>query len=203
MRCEVDLRSPVPLDTALAVVREAGGSVSVLDGDVLVGEGRAAGESELEVPAPVGPAEARRAAAAYRGLSDGVFSRCFVCGRAREDAFGVFAGAVGGRALVASPWTPGRSTADGSGRVAPEFVWSVLDCPTFFASYLERELGLAVLVQLTARIRAPVSPGSEHVVIAWPLGVEGRKRYAGSAVLSAAGETLAVARALMVEPRSA
>ena len=41
------------------------------------------------------------------------------------------------------------------------------------------------------------------VVIAWPLEVDGRKRRAGSAVLSADGETLAVARALMIEPRQA
>jgi hypothetical protein len=39
------------------------------------------------------------------------------------------------------------------------------------------------------------------VVIAWPIETDGRKRRAGSAVLSAEGETLAVASALLVEPR--
>ncbi|MGA8219242.1 MAG: hypothetical protein WB771_11805 [Solirubrobacterales bacterium] len=38
-------------------------------------------------------------------------------------------------------------------------------------------------------------------MIAWPIGADGRKRHAGSAVLSADGEYLAVARALLIEPR--
>ena len=58
-----------------------------------------------------------------------------------------------------------------------------------------------MLARLTARVDAPVVAGDEHVVIAWPIVVDGRKRDAGSAVLSADGEPLAVARALLVEPR--
>ena len=93
---EVSLRRPVPLDTPLEVVREDDGSVRVLDGEALVAEGRSAPELEVQVPAPVSPDEARLAATRYRAPVDGVFSRCFVCGRAREDAFGVFAGAARG-----------------------------------------------------------------------------------------------------------
>src|SRR5208283_4103481 len=103
---EVSLRRPVPLDTPLDVVRETDGSVRVLDGEALVAVARAAPEFDLEAPAPVSPHEARLAAAGYRGQPDGVFSRCFVCGRARTDALGVFAGAVDGRQVVAAPWTP-------------------------------------------------------------------------------------------------
>jgi hypothetical protein len=198
---EVSLRRPVPLDTPLDVVREDDGSVLVLDGETLVAEGRSAPELEVEVPPPVSPDEARPAAARYRGRSDGIFSRCFVCGPAREDAFGVFAGAVDGRQLVASPWTPSAGTADAAGRVLPEFVWAVLDCPTYFALYMDGELPISVLARLTARIDAPVVAGEEHVVIAWPLEADGRKRHAGSAVLSSGGEVLAVARALLIEPR--
>jgi hypothetical protein len=198
---EVSLRRPVPLDTPLDVVPENDGSVRVLYGDALVVEARSAPELQVEVPAPVGPHEARLAAARYRGRSDGLFSRCFVCGRAREDAFGVFAGAVEGRQLVASPWTPPSWTGDAAGRVLPEFVWAVLDCPTYFALYMSGELPISVLARLTARIDAPVAAGEEHVVIAWPIGTEGRKRHAGSAVLSSDGEALAVARALLIEPR--
>jgi hypothetical protein len=150
----------------------------------------------------VSPHEARLAAAGYRGRSDGLFSRCFVCGRAREDAFGVFAGAAEGRQLVASPWTPPSWTAGAAGRVLPEFVWAVLDCPTYFALYMNGELPMSVLARLTARIDAPVLAGEEHVVIAWPIEVDGRKHHAGSAVLSAEGKPLAVARALLIEPRA-
>lgn len=197
---EVSLRRPVPLDTPLDVERE-GDSVRVFEGEALVAEGRPAPEVEVEVPAPVSPREARGAAARYRGRSDGVFSRCFVCGRARADAFGVFAGAVEGRQLVTSPWTPRAWTADAADRVLPELVWAVLDCPTYFAVYLSGELPNSVLARLTARIDAPVIAGEEHVVMAWPGESDGRKRHAGSAVLSSDGEVLAVARALLIEPR--
>ena len=44
--------------------------------------------------------------------------------------------------------------------------------------------------------------GTDHVVVAWPIATEGRKRHAGSAVLSADGEQLAVAQALLIEPRA-
>ena len=199
---EVSLRRPVPLETPLDVVRERDGSVRMLDGEGVVAEALPA-ELDVEVPAPVSPHEARLAAAGYRGLSDGVFSRCFVCGRAREDAFGVFAGAVEGRQLVASPWTPAPWTADAAGHVLPEFVWAVLDCPTYFAAHIDQDLTLSVLARLAARIEAPVVAGEEHVVIAWPIETDGRKRHAGTAVLSREGGALAVARALLIEPRAA
>lgn len=200
---EVSLRRPVPLDTPLDVVRVQDGSVRMLEGEQLVAEGRPALEFGVEVPAPVSPHEARLAAAGYRGPAEGLFSRCFVCGRAREDAFGVFAGRVGDRPLVASPWTPPAWTADAAGRVLPEFVWAVLDCPTYFALYTEGALPMSVLARLTARIDAPVLAGEEQVVIAWPIEIDGRKHHAGSAVLSREGEPLAVARALLIEPRAA
>lgn len=198
---EVSLRSPVPLDEELEVVREDEDSVRVLHGETLIADARSAPELEIEVPAPVRLDAARAARGRYRGSSEGLFSRCFVCGRAREDAFGVFAGEVEGRSLVASPWTPPPWTAGGDGSVRPELVWAVLDCPTYFAVYMGEEPAMGVLARLTARLDRPVAPGREHVVIAWPLEADGRKRSAGAAVLSAEGEVLAVARALLIEPR--
>lgn len=199
---EVSLRRPVPLDRELEVERADDGSVRLLDGEELIAEGHPARDFALEVPEPVSVADARSASARYRGLAEGQFSRCFVCGRAREDAFGVFAGAVAGRELVASPWTPPRWTADESGRVRPEFVWAVLDCPTYFALYgAEEELPLSFLARLGARLEAPVRAGEEHVVVAWPTGRDGRKHHAGAAVLSAAGEPLAVGHALLIQAR--
>jgi hypothetical protein len=191
----------VPLDTPLNVVRENDESVRLLEGDELVAEAHCAPELDIQVPAPVSPDDARLASKRYRGLPGWVFRRCFVCGLAREDAFGVFAGKVDGRQLVASPWTPPEWTADAAGRVLPEFVWAVLDCPTYFALYTSGELPMSVLARLTAQVQAPVAAGDEHVVIAWPLDTDGRKRHAGAAVLSADGDTLAVARALLIEPR--
>jgi hypothetical protein len=199
---EVSIRRPVPLETPLTVVRDGDGSVRLLGGETLIAEAHGMPEFEVDVPAPVGPADARRAMARYRGLSDGVFSRCFVCGRAREDAFGVFPGPVDDRRLVASPWTPPEWTCDAERRVRPEFVWAVLDCPTYFALYTEGDLPMSVLAQFAARLDAPVAAGQELVVIAWPIARDGRKRDAGSAVLSQDGTLLASARALLIEPRA-
>jgi hypothetical protein len=198
---EVTLRSPVPLDTPLEIIRDGEGSIRVLGGELLVAEVRAAPQLDLEVPEPVGVADAQRARERYRGAADGLFGRCFVCGRGRDDALGVFAGAVDGRDLVASSWTPPDWTADGSGAVRAELVWSVLDCPTYFAVYPGDELPVSFLGRLAVRLEAPVAAGEEHVVISWPIGVDGRKRHAGAALLSADGAALAVARALMIEPR--
>jgi hypothetical protein len=199
---DVSLRSPVPLDTELDVDKEDG-SIRVMDGESLVAEGHEIADVDAEVPAPVSSEEAHAAKTRYRGAPEGTFSRCFVCGLAREDSFGVFAGRVEGRDLVASPWTPPEWTADAGGRVLPEFVWAVLDCPTYFAAYMEGELPTSVLARLAARIDGSVLAGEEHTVISWPIGAEGRKRHAGAAVLSAGGEGLAAARALLIEPREA
>jgi hypothetical protein len=198
---EVSLRSPAPLGRPLEVARSEDGAVRLLAGETLVAQGKPATPVELDVPEPVGPDHARAAMAGYRGLADGPFCRCFVCGRARADALGVFAGEVEGRGLVASTWTPPEWTADADGAVRPEIVWSVLDCPTYFAAHLGEELSMSFLVRFAARIDRPVLAGGEHVVIGWPIEAEGRKRRAGSAVTTSDGELLAVADALLVEAR--
>jgi hypothetical protein len=202
---EINLRRPVPLDAPLRIDRSDDETIRVLAGDDLVAEVRPTPEFELEVPSPIGAEEARLASRGYRGVTDSPFSSCFVCGLEREDAMGVFAGPVVGRELVASPWTPPEWAADDSGSVRPEIVWAALDCPTYFATYLEHPdpLPPAVLARFTGRLDAPVAVGEEHVVISWPLEVDGRKRQAGVAVLSSAGEVLARALALLIEPRQA
>ena len=200
---EVSLRAPVPLDTPLTVDR-SDGSARLLDGETLVAEGRSLPEFSLALPDPVSVDAAREAATRYRGLPEGEFSRCFVCGRARDDSFEVFAGAVEGRDVVASPWTPPDWTAGDDGFVRPELVWAVLDCPTFFGLYAwDEELPLSVLGRMTARVETPVPAGEEHVVIGWGIGRDGRKHHAGSAVLSVDGRVLAAAQALLIAPREA
>jgi hypothetical protein len=198
---EATLRLPVPLDRPLRASVEDGVAL-LLDGEEPIVEARRAPGFEIEVPAPVGRAEAREAMGRYRGLDDGPFSRCFVCGRAREDSFGVFAGRVDGREVVASTWTPPEWAAGADGRVRPEFVWSVLDCPTFFAAYIDREeLPLSFLGRVTARVDSLPVAGEDYIVMAWPLGAEDRKAEAGVALLTGDGETLAAARALLIEAK--
>ncbi len=198
---EVSLRAPVPLERDLAVLRDDG-SVRLLDGETLIAEGRSRPDFHLEVPPPVSLEQARDACTRYRGPEDGLFSHCFVCGRARDDSYGVYAGNVDGRDVVATPWTPAPETAGENGLVRPEFIWAALDCPTYFALYATWEtLPLSFLAQLTGRIEDEVVPGEEHVVMAWPLELDGRKHTAGIALLSADGKVLAVAHALLIQAR--
>jgi hypothetical protein len=86
--------------------------------------------------------------------------------------------------------------------VPPEFVWAALDCPTYFATYASGALPVSVLARLAGRVDGRVVADEEHVLVAWPVEADGRKRHAGSALLSADGEVLAVARALWIEPRA-
>jgi hypothetical protein len=199
----VDLRRPIPLEQPMDVVAVDAGRVEVRHGDELIAEAEPAPPPDLDVPEPVGVEQARAAVAGYRGAHQGPFSRCFVCGRGREDPLGVFAGAVAGRELVASPWTPPEWTAAENDAVRPELVWAVLDCPAVFASFLDSDAEpAAFLVRFNAELRHPVASGEEQVVIGWPLHRDGRKLRSASAVLGADGEVLAVAEALMVEPRA-
>ena len=193
---EVTLRSPPPLERPLTVARD-GETVAVSDGETLVAEGRPA-QLELELPAAVGVAAAEAASLAGRERWTGhhPFPTCVVCGPDRDegDGFRVFPGALPGReGQFAAVWTPDEAR--------PERVWAALDCPT---SAPVANFGVGpplVLGRLTARLDAEVEPGRPHVLISWPLEVDGRKRHAGAALFSSHGRLLAVSRALWIELR--
>ena len=173
---EVSLRRPVPLDRPLRVQRD--GDVRLFDGDDLIADGHAVAGVDVEVPEPVSVAVAREATSRYLGEREGGFSRCFVCGLARDDSFGVFPGEVPGRGVMATPWTPPHWTADDAGVVRPEFVWAALDCPATFAPLLAGPVSTGFLARLSARIDGPVVAGDEHVIVAWPIAL-GRRRDPG------------------------
>jgi hypothetical protein len=200
-QAEVSLRRPVPLDRPLDVVRDGDGALRLLDGDELVADAQTVARVDVDVPDPVGVEEAREATTHYLGSREGQFSRCFVCGLARDDALGVFAGEVPGRRVMASPWTPPAWAAGDDGSVRPEFVWAALDCPATFATVLGGTQGVGLLARFSARIDAPVAAAAEHVVIGWPIAIDGRKYHAGSAIFSRDGALLAAARALLIAPR--
>jgi hypothetical protein len=57
-----------------------------------------------------------------------------------------------------------------------------------------------LLGRMAARVdRLPV-PGEPHVVVGWRVAEEGRKRNAGSALLTADGEVLARSRSTWIVP---
>jgi hypothetical protein len=101
-----------------------------------------------------------------------------------------------GRSVVAAPWTP-----PGDGPVADELVWAALDCPSGWAVDEFSREGV-LLGRLAARLVTPVVGGEPHVVLGWPVGEDGRKRFAGSAVFGGDGSVRAFARSTWLVPRS-
>jgi hypothetical protein len=188
---EVTLRLPPPLDRELEVVRRDG-RVEIRDGAALVAEAEPA-VLELDVPAPVSVEEAEAASRHYAGFTHHAYNTCFVCGPQREDGLRVYAGPVEGRpGLVASPWVPPEG-------VRPELVWAALDCPSGWAVDDFQREGV-LLGRMAAEIARLPEPRQEHVVMGWRVGEDGRKRFAGSALLTVDGEVLARARSTWIVP---
>jgi hypothetical protein len=75
-------------------------------------------------------------------------------------------------------------------------VWAALDCPSYFGL---PGRPLALLGRLTARIDRLPELGKRFVVMGWPIGSDGRKHFAGSALADAEGEIVAHALATWIE----
>ena len=189
---EVTLRLPPPLDRPLGV-EHAGDGVRLLDGDALVAEARPA-PVEVQAPAPVSVEVAEESRERHvRGWSPD-FSECFVCG-ARDDGLELRVGPVAGREpLHASPIALPESRS--------EIVWAAIDCPGANAVGAEGR-GDIVLGRMTARVDRVPDVGETCVVASWPLGEDGRKLYAGTALFAEDGELLALARQTWIVPRAA
>ena len=190
---EVTLRLPPPLDTPLRVVRD-GDRVQVFDGDALVAEAEPA-TLELDVPAPVTLADAEAARARHVRFGSAAFGECFVCG-IRDDSSGlaIHVGEVEGREpLHAAPWHVHET--------GPAVVWAAIDCPGAYAVGAQGR-GEVVLGRMTAEVVRVPGVGEHCVAVAWPLGEDGRKLYAGTALYAADGELLARARQTWIAPRA-
>ena len=82
--------------------------------------------------------------------------------------------------------------------VSHEFVWAALDCPARSRS-ASRTAG-TLLGRFAVEIEELPAPGERCIVLAWPLGEEGRKLYAGTALYGEGGRLLARARATWIVP---
>lgn len=189
---EVTLRLPPRLDRPLAV-RVEDGVADLLDGADVVAEARSTALA-VDPPAPPSRSEAEAAAARHVRIGSPVFRECFVCGiRGDGDGLQIYAGAVEGRGpLHAAPWTPAETSF--------EIVWAAIDCPGAYAVGVEGR-GEIVLGRMAATVERVPDVGEPCVVMAWPLGEDGRKLYAGTALHTAEGELLALARQTWIEPR--
>ena len=188
------LRSPPPLETPLAVARGET-HVEVRDGETLLAQAEQV-DFDVEFPEALSLEEATDASRGYLGFREHAYATCFVCGPERDDGLGIYPGPVAGRELVAAPWTPPP------GDVRDELVWAALDCPSGWAIDTFGREGV-LLGRLAVRILEPPRGGDPHVVLGWPLGADGRKRLAGSALLTADGRTIAFARSTWLVPRAA
>jgi hypothetical protein len=81
-------------------------------------------------------------------------------------------------------------------------VWAAIDCPGGWSA------GIAgrpmVLGTMTAQVDRLPTVGEPHVVLAWPMGGEGRRFHSGTALLDGSGAVLARAEAtwIAVDPTS-
>jgi hypothetical protein len=103
---------------------------------------------------------------------------------------------VGTTDIVAAPWTPDESLRGADGMVDRRHVWAALDCPSYFGL---PSAPMALLGRLTASIEGLPEVGEPLVAIGWPIEVEGRKYFAGSALANREGEVLARAAATWIE----
>ena len=79
-------------------------------------------------------------------------------------------------------------------------VWAAIDCAGAYAVGGPGR-GEVVLGRMAVEIVRLPEEGEQCIVVSWPLGEDGRKLYAGTALFSAGGEQLAVARQTWIQPR--
>ena len=197
--CDVRLRLPPPLDKPLQVLRRDDGVTLLRDGDAIVAEARDAAVA-IDIPAAPSLYDARKASKNFTGFKTHVFPTCFVCGPQREsgDGLRIFPGALRDDNVVLAPWTPHLSLANEDGMVADEFLWAALDCPGAFTNEYSDDGRATVLGSLSCAIVHRPRADEEYIVIGWPMGGEGRKAYAGTAIFDADGTLYAYGKATWI-----
>lgn len=198
--CETSLKLPTPLDKPL-IISTDGEATSLLSNDKVVVSAQSA---TLDLDIPACPSGDKTAAARenYRGLGEtAVFTSCFVCGKDRHDhaAMRIFSGLVEGAeaaGLHAAQWTPHSVHCDEEGNVAPEFLWSALDCPGYFAGCKDGQL--ALLGRMTTSITGKLRVDEPSTVISWPITTSGRKAVTGTAIYNVDKKCIASAEGLWI-----
>jgi hypothetical protein len=200
---EATLLAPTPLETPVHVVREGDELAFAHDGRELVRARR----GDPEPPDEPAPALSEARAASNRSPfagEDHPAPGCFVCGPARADGDGLKIlcghrkGEAGAEGEVAAAWTPGEDLADADGRIASEFLWAALDCPSYFATPLAESRAMALLARMSARVITRPEPGETLAVVARPESSEGRKHASTSALYDADGRLIAHASCLWI-----
>ena len=204
---EVTLRAPPPLETELDLVEAETGQWELRQGTATIAICRAV-TLDLDRLERATLPEAVEAETRTVKPHEHKLPMCFVCGpdRAPGDGMRLFAGPLARQqasAVLAVSWTPDASLAASDGLVAPEFVWSALDCPSGYASNYDPETSKfgsspILLGRLSVRIDARPRAGERCVVTSWKTGAEGRRLIAEAALFGEDQNLLAVGRATWV-----
>lgn len=191
---EVTLRRPPPLERELTLQVSAEGA-KLEDGEFLIAEARRAAV-DVTPPPPVSLERASQLSTYYIGHTKHHFPSCFVCGPARAvgDGLRIFPGHASLDQPMAAPWVPDESlTREGDALIPTEIAWAALDCIGYFAGGAP-DYPVALLGRMTADVSRAVAVGERCVLLGWPLGREGRKLHAGTALYDASGALCARAR---------
>jgi hypothetical protein len=115
------------------------------------------------------------------------------------EAVAAFVGPLPGRPDVwAGIFRPTSQLPSSEGVAAPETVWAALDCPSFQPADPGSDAAW-LLGTITVRQEGPVRLDTDHVLLAWRLGREGRKAITASALIGPDGEVCARAQAIWFE----
>jgi hypothetical protein len=182
---EVIIRRPVPLETDLELrdgeLRDAGGELLAIV--------RPVDAVEMGDPPRVSFEDAEAASARSPWLGAHPFPTCFGCGPDAAHGIHCLAGPVGD-GVWAVGWTPRD--------VSPPVVWAALDCPSSGPVVPADRISPHVLSRISGEITETPAVGERHVVVAWTVGEEGRKKHSASAILGPDGSVRARARATWV-----
>ncbi|HBO14816.1 MAG TPA: hypothetical protein DD440_00630 [Porticoccaceae bacterium] len=200
----VRLHSPPPLDRPLQIVTVD--DQLLLKHEALVIASAKPTRPLAPAPSPPSLQQAKAGRECYIKVDQHPFTRCFVCGprRIAGDGLCVFTGPVAGTDLVACDWVAHANFVDDQGHVREEFIWSALDCPSFFALNIPAKSGKVLLLgKMSASIDHPVPSSDALVVYGWKTHSEGRKYSCGAAIANQDGVVLARAEHLWIELKAA
>lgn len=200
---QVTLRAPIPLDVPMRLTCRGENHLTMTLEDVLIAEAEPV-TLVLDVPRPpsfgMALAAREKSPSFAPGLNslipegNGFHPVCACCGADVPEGEGlrVFAAPVPGFHGAAAAWHPHPALADGTGLLPERLVWTALDCPGQFG-WLSTGVRTGMLGRMTARVLRPVPADADYVVVGWPIEVERRKYFAGTALFDEHGDLCALA----------
>jgi hypothetical protein len=194
---DVLIKMPTPVDHEMQVVKLEDGTYYLMDGEKVVVQAKAA-SLDLDVPKPPTYEMAVEAAKTSIALKDspypgwktlGIHPFCFCCGADISETKGlkIHPGRINGSEIVAAPWIPAPELGNENGYVRQEFIWTALDCPGAFAFLELTDHRPGMSGRLVGKIDLPLIVGEPCVIIAWPVAIDGKKLFAGTAIFNAQG----------------